>query len=118
MRTIKSKPQATPRGRNRHVAAYRRLVVSLGLAVPAVVLLGGLIDSPRYGYQTHRTWFSVYGGIPHEPPINLPGPTPYVDFYHEQTAAFTSVPFVAVLLGGLVCTLVVEARKRSGGRDR
>ncbi|WP_226012944.1 hypothetical protein [Halomicrobium salinisoli] len=119
MRIIKSKPRATPRGRNRHVAAYRRLVVSLVLAVPTIFVLGQLIDGPTSRWASYRGLrYSGAAGVG-RPTSNIIGCLPlHFEFVDYLVEVFTSAPIVAVLVGGLACTLIVEARKRSGGRDR
>lgn len=119
MRAVSSGPPATPRGRDRHITAYRRLVVSLVAAVPTILLFGRLIDGPALPYASYRGLRYSGAADAARPTMGIPDCTPmYPELYQDLAAVFTSPPFVVVLLGGLACTLLVEARKRSVGRDR
>ncbi|WP_226021399.1 hypothetical protein [Halomicrobium salinisoli] len=119
MTTISPRFPATRWGRNRHVVAYRRLVVSLVLAVPTIFVLGQLIDGPTSRWASYRGLrYSGAAGVG-RPTSNIIGCLPlHTEFVDYLMEVFTSAPIVAVLLSGLACTLLVEARKRSGGRDR
>ncbi len=116
---ISQTPPPTPRGRYRHVAAYRRMVHTLVAAVPTILVLGRLADGPTLRWASYRGHRYSGGAGVGRPTLGLPDCTPmYLEFYHDLAAVFTSAPFVIVLLGGLACTLFVEARKRSGDGDR
>lgn len=119
MKVVSSGPPATPRGRYRHVGAYVRLVVSYVAAVHVMYLVGQLLDGTRAlpaGYYGLR-----YGGasrISHDVHYLVWYQPLYAEFYQFSTSLFTSVPFLAVLVGGLLCVSLVEISKRRGGRKR
>ncbi|WP_226012942.1 hypothetical protein [Halomicrobium salinisoli] len=110
---------ATPQGRYRHVGAYLRLVRSLVLIAPVTFLLDhmvgrAILNPPSYhGPRSEGVTDLV------DPELVLLIPEPLHEVLPRYLGMiYTSDVYVAVLLAGLVCTVVAESRKRNGGSDR
>ncbi|WP_226012947.1 hypothetical protein [Halomicrobium salinisoli] len=126
MTATTSRPPATPRGRNWHVRAYQRAVSGVLFAVTicfAVVY--------RNWPMVYREWAEMVGvniftspmlGHPVEPALHGPftfhpdAPLP-VAFLEFLVARLTFWPVLALLVGGLVCTVALEIRERERHRE-
>lgn len=116
-----SRLPATPRGRNWHVRVYQRAISGVLFAVTicfAVVystkdavwrewaeMIGvNILTGPLYRGQAEP---GLYDPFTFQPDAALP-----VAFLEFLVARLTSWPILALLVGGLVCTILVEKRQR------
>lgn len=121
MKVVSSGPPATPRGRNRHVRAYVRVILTIAAGV--VTMFPILFDRITYALYLHyRIRPSIYKTsgrgaemenlIPFDPiqPI-------YAAFYEYVSAVITSAPILAVFVGGFVLVIAIEVRKRRSAKE-
>lgn len=121
MTATTSRPPGTPRGRNWHVRAYLRAMSGV---LSAVTICFAVVYSKWE--VVYREWVEIVGvniftspmlrGSV-EPELHDPftfhpdAPLP-VAFLEFLVARLTSWPVLVLLVGGLVCTVIVEMRQR------